>query len=215
MFRIIIYLILLFLFFSCAIIRVERPEELKKEPPPKEQEEDALRAFSRILDLVNSSERREDVLPQIEALYSEIIRKYPDTPLAQESYWRLIAIYVNDYSPPEYTKAEQLYKDFLKNYPDSGLKGLIDETLGRSYYKNEEWNKLLELCRPEFIKYEEKGRFPRPLLIFMYAEANYNLGNFSEAEKGYRTVIKLFPKAGVSAKSRARLEEMKKPGTKN
>jgi hypothetical protein len=44
----------------------------------------------------------------------------------------------------------------------------------------------------------------------MYAEANFNLGNFKEAEKGYKIVMDLFPKLNESKKSMARLEEIGK-----
>jgi len=189
---------------------VQPPQELKEKVGPTLREQESLEIFTEILDLIESSEDRQTVLPQVEELYDKIIREYPDTPLAQESYWRLITIYIEDYSPPEFEKAEIRYAEFIEKYPNSILRGMVEETLGKSYYKHAKWNKLLEFCTPAFKDYLEKGKHPRASLIFMYSEANYNLGNLKEAEKGYKIVAELFPKLMVGKRSKAMLEKMKK-----
>jgi len=183
--------------------------EPEKKAVSEERNKKALEAFSRILELVNSRDSRQEVLPQIEGIYYEIIMTYPETPLAQESYWRLISIYVNDYSPPSYDKALLLYDEFLRYYPRSGLKGLIEETLARSYYKNARWKELLRLCEPTLVDYNEKGKIPRPLLLYLYSESSFRLGSLEEAEAGYNLLIELFPNAALSRKSKARLEEIR------
>jgi hypothetical protein len=142
--------------------KAKPPAETKDERMMRQEEERALETFNEILELVSSTTDRQKVLPQIEKRYAEIIRDYPGTPLAQECYWRLIMIYAEDYSPPEHEKAEQLYQEFVMRYPDSGLKGSIQETLGKSYYKNAEWNKLISLTSPEYAEHREKGKLPRP-----------------------------------------------------
>jgi len=119
-------------------------------------------------------------------------------------------LYVDDYSPPDYEKAEPLYYEFLEKYSESPLRGFVDETLGKSYYRDAEWNKLLRLCTPAVKEYIEKGKRPRPALIFMYSEANFHMGNWVEAEKGYKIVIKLFPKLKESMKAEAMLKVIKK-----
>ncbi len=196
----------IFLLSACATAPVEKAKEALI---PAEQDAKALAAFNEILSISQASDSRQAVLPQIEKIYNEIITKYPEASLAQESYWRLIAIYVNDYNPPAYEKAEALYNEFFKKYPESDLRGFIDETLGTSYYKNAEWDKLLKVCLPSYRKYIEEGKRPRPSLIFMYSEANFNLGNFTEAEKGYKIVIEMFPRLSESIKAKERLEEIK------
>ncbi len=212
----IIYIFLfIFLVSACATAPVEKVGERKpssetKALSPAEQDARALVAFNEILTISQSSDSRWAALPQIEEKYNEIITKYPEASLAQESYWRLIAIYVNDYNPPAYDRAEALYSEFLKKYPQSDLRGFVDETLGISYYKNAEWDKLLKVCLPSYQKYIEEGKRPRPSLLFMYSEANFNLGNFPEAEKGYKILIDMFPRLNESVKAKARLEEIKK-----
>jgi tetratricopeptide (TPR) repeat protein len=201
---------------ACAPVTMDKAGDF--EPSLKEsiktssehEEKKALETFEEILELVNSAGDRQNVLPQIEERYKKIINDYPETPLAQESYWRLIKLYVEDYFPPDHGKAEQVYDAFLKRYPDSGMRSMIDETLGRSYQKHAKWNMLLGLCKPTYEGYENNGKFPRPLLLFFYSEAQYNLGNIPDAIKGYNTVIKLFPRSGFSSRAKAKLEEIRK-----
>ncbi|MHC4685856.1 MAG: tetratricopeptide repeat protein, partial [Planctomycetota bacterium] len=148
------------------------------------------------------------VLPEIEKLYLEIITKYPDAPLARESYWRLTELYIQDYSPPDFKKAELLYQEFLMKYPTSSLNGLIKEIISKGYYKNSDWNNLLRLCTPEFNKFKEKGHKPKPSLIFMYSEANYHLGNTEEALEGYQALVKLYSRTIEGRKASIRLKEI-------
>jgi tetratricopeptide (TPR) repeat protein len=178
---------------------------------PTAEETKSLNVFSEVLELIESSGDRKSVLPQVENLYMKIIKEHHDAPLAQESYWRLIAIYVDDYSPPAYEKAEPLYREFLKEYPGSPFRGFIEETLGKSYYKNAQWEKLLDVSAPAFKGYTEEGKRPKPSLMFMYAEANFNLGSFAEAEKDYRIFLEAFPKVIESMKAKKRLEEIRRP----
>ncbi len=205
--------------FSCATapekVVPEKPVQVKKQVEgketyvPKEEESKSLELFTEVLDLVESTDDRKSILPKIEDLYDKIISQYPDAPLAIESYWKLITIYVDDYSPPAYDKAESKYQEFLRNYPQSFLKGFIEDTLGNSYYRNAEWNRLLKLSSPSYQEYLEKGSEPRASVLFMYSEANYHLGNIIEAEKGYKIVTKLFPKLIVGIKSKKMLEKIK------
>lgn len=196
-------------------IEVKTPSaETKEVPVPKEEESKSLELFTEVLELVESTDDRKSILPKIEELYDKIIQQYPEAPLAKESYWKLITIYVEDYSPPDYERAERKYNEFLEKYPQSFLKGFIEDTLGNSYYKNAEWNRLLKLSTPAYQEYLENGKEPRASMIFMYSEANYNLGNIEEAEKGYRIITKLFPKLIIGIKSKKMIETIEKDRTK-
>ena len=188
---------------------VKPPVETKRIVVHTEEETKSLDLFTQILDLLESTEDRQSVLQQMEELYEEIITEYPNAPLAQESYWKLITIYVENYSPPKYGEAESRYHEFLEKYPKSFFKGFIEDTLGNSYYKHAEWDKLLKLSTPTYQEYVEKGKQPMASLLFMYAEANNNLGNFIEAEKGYKIVIEMFPKLIVGIKSKVMLKKLK------
>jgi tetratricopeptide (TPR) repeat protein len=184
--------------------------EADKVPAPKKDETKSLELFSEVLELVESTADRKSVLPKIEELYNEIIEQYPDAPLAQESYWKLITIYVQDYSPPAYDRAKTRYEEFKNKYPQSFLQGFIEDTLGNSYYKNGEWDSLLELTMPSYREYVEKGKEPRASMMFMYSEAKYNMGFIEEAEEGYAIVAKLFPKLIVGIRSKKMLSIIEK-----
>jgi len=190
-------------------VKVTSPHGEEREiPAPKEEEIKSLELFMEILELVESAEDRKSVLPEIEGRYEKIIREYPEAPLAQESYWKLITIYVKDYSPPAYDKAEMMYDEFLEKYPQFFFKGFIEDTLGNSYYKNAEWTRLLKLAAPAYREYLDNGKQPRPSMLFMYSEANYHLGNIKEAEEGYKIVAELYPKLIVGIKSKKMLEKV-------
>jgi TolA-binding protein len=186
------------------------PAEIQKVPVHKEEEVKSLELFTEVLDLVESGDDRKTVLPQIEELYEKIIEQYPQAPLAQESYWKLITIYVEDYSPPAYDKAEAVYYEFVGKYPKSFMKGFIEDTIGNSYYKNKDWERLLKLTSPMYREYLDSGNQPRASMMFMHAEAQYNLGNIEEAEKVYKITEKLFPKLIVGIKSRKMIEKIEK-----
>ncbi len=212
------FVLIVVLIYSCATApkktETEKPEEIKPSaetknaPAPTAEETKSLELFTGVLELIESTDDRKSVLPKIEELYENIIRDYPDAPLAQESYWKLITIYVEDYSPPAYDKAEIKYNEFVKKYPQSYIKGFIDDTLTNSYYKNADWNGLLKLTAPVYQEYLEKGKQPRASMMFMYSEANYNLGNIEEAGKCYKIVSELFPKLIVGIKSKQMLEKI-------
>jgi len=173
----------------------------------KEQRE-TLDIFEQILEIYESAENRQAAAQKAEGLYARIITKYPDTPLAQESYWKLITIFMRDYSPPAFDKAETYYNEFIKKYPDSVLKNAVDQSLMNSYAEHSEWDRLLRFCTPAFREFKEESKESAPMVVFMYSEANYRLGNIMEAEEGYKAAVKLYPNLGYGKMAKKRLEEI-------
>lgn len=173
----------------------------------EEQNKKAFEAFKAILDLSESGDRQ-TVLPQLEAAYSNVISSYPKAYLTQEIYWRLIQIYVNEYSPPAFEKAEGLRSEFYKKYPGSKLGDLIDRALADGYFKNSKWEKLVVFLAPSIKQSIETGKFTRIFDIFMFAEAKFKLGDLVEAEKGYKIVMANFPESRESKTAKSRLEEI-------
>jgi tetratricopeptide (TPR) repeat protein len=200
------------LFCACAAAPVEEKRPIAKAPKghtPTKSEIKSLEVFNEILEIVESSEDKTKELPRIEKLYLKIIKQYPDAPLAHESYWRLITIYVDEYTPPQYRKAESLYREFSKKYPKSSFfKGMIADSIGKHYHRDSKWGKLLELSNPFYERYAEEGIRPSPSLMFMYSEANLNLGNIAEAEEGYRILMELYPNLLETKKAKERLKEI-------
>ncbi|MBI4826854.1 MAG: tetratricopeptide repeat protein [Nitrospirae bacterium] len=212
---VIILIAFVLLSYGCAtspIKEISGPEggAARRSPvPQEEQETKSINVFRELLDLSASDADRDEVLLEMQKKYLEIINNYPDAPLAQESYYRLITILLTDYYPPEFVKAESHYNDFIKRYPGSKFKYLVDTTLGTSYLKSGQWEKLSVLARDAFNDYSKSGSAGSPTLLFMYAESNYKLNNLKEAEAGYNAVIRLFPDFGDGITSKARLEEIK------
>lgn len=196
---------------SLAVIYAGKAAAVEPVPQLTAEEQDkmARAVFSSISDLLAESDR-ETSLPKIEALYQEIIDKYPRSALSQESYWRLVMIYLHDYNPPLLSRAEELYRNFETKYPASPFIREIRNALSNSYYKYKEWSRLLRLHSPEVKKYIETGKLSNPHDMFRYSEAKYGLGDIEEAVKGYNITISLFPSSKEASLSKIKLEEIKK-----
>ena len=90
-----------------------------------EQKEQAYEIFNQILELSDHQHRQEN-LPRMKELYREIINKYPEIGLAQESYMRLIIIAKEEKTASGDAEAEGLYQEFLGKYPDSNLGSVLE-----------------------------------------------------------------------------------------
>ncbi len=205
------------LLFPLLLSLIACVKEVKRELPQEEiklsleeQEKRSLEIFNLILEVSTSSPDRREVLPEMEKLYKRIIKECPDVPLAQESYLRLVILYLKDYDPPRSDDAMELYNDFLKKYPASVIKSEIEDSMMKFYYQRRIWNKLLDMQIPYIKEYIKTGELKTPVHIFYYAEAKMSLGDIREAEKGYRTIITLFPQSIQADISKKRLEEITK-----
>ena len=202
---------------ACAALPEKKPEEIgkKRGKPPykepvhtKEEEKETLGIFTQILEIYESAESRQAAAPEAEILYARIIAEYPGTPLAQESYWKLITIYSEDHLPPDFEKAEAYYHEYMAKYPDAVLKNPVEQTLINNYAKHAEWGRLLKFCTPAVMEFKDNGKKPLPLVVFMYSEANYRLGNIAEAQEGFKAIRELYPTIGYSEMAEKRLEEI-------
>ena len=54
-----------------------------------------------------------------EALYLRMMNECPDTETAEESYWALSNLYLDDFDEPKEDKAREILELFLKRYPSS------------------------------------------------------------------------------------------------
>lgn len=192
------------------------PEERKRysSMPPEEQEEKSTQVFERILNLTEGIDRDKN-LPEIEKAYYEVMKKYPDSLFAQESYWRLMLLNIKEKNPPRFDEVERLYAEFGNKYPDSNFHYPIDDTLVRQYYRHERWDELISICTPYVMDYIETGSLRSPFFLFFFSEAKLNLHDYAEAEKGFKTVLIKFPSTteGIVSKQRIEmLEELKKQG---
>jgi outer membrane protein assembly factor BamD (BamD/ComL family) len=179
-----------------------------------DRKDQAYELFEEILVLTETADMK-DAFPKIESLYLKIINEYPDTALAQECYWRLVILYVEKSIPPQFEKAEKTYAEFLTKYPQSVIKYLIEDTLSKSYYDKGKWENLLELNLSAVEAFYETGKLSNPASLFMYAEAQFNLGDLGAAEKAYKSLIESFPKSRMTTTAKQRLEEIKKKTSEN
>jgi len=139
-----------------------------------------------------------------EAAYLDIIKKYPESHYVSECYRSLMAIYLAEYEPPEFEKAELLRNEFATRYSDSNS----NDTLAEAYYRYGEWKKIIVLYTPAITRFVATGELMRPMDIFMYAEAKFHLGEKDEARKGYNIVMYYFPDSELSDKAKMRLDEI-------
>ena len=198
---------------ACTTTGVKPPEKKEVKPPDKEpaytkEERESLDIFTQILDIYESAESKQAAAQEAEVLYTRIITEYPGTPLAQESYWKLVTVALRDYSPPDFERAEAYYNEFLAKYPNSVLKNAVEQTLINKYVRYKEWERLLKFSTPAFMEFKEGGKKPMPQMVFMYSEAHYRLGNIIEAEEGYKAVLELYPTLSYGKRAKKRLEEI-------
>lgn len=189
---------------------VDREKELRI----KEQEKEVYKILEKILELRSRAEDA-SLVPEIESAYREIITKYPESARAQESYMRLISLYLNEYYPPAFGKAESLFKGFSERYPDSLMRIRILDLISEAYYKHSEWNKLLRLHLPAIKKFIETGKLLRASDMYMYSEAKLNLGDIVEAVKGYKIVVVFFPESREGKIAEQRLRKIQNGISKN
>ncbi len=200
------------LFFACVTTppppTPETPTPAPAEKlPPAEQEQKALGVFEEMLAMTADVDRTE-VLPQLESGYLKVINEYPDSEFAQESYWFLIRMYLDDYTPPLTGEAEMLYGEYKMKHPDSGLKVILDDTMIRFFYRNYLWEKLIEYTTPAVKGFIQTGSLNGPFYLFLYSEAKMNTGDAPEAEKGYKIIMQMFPSSKEALVSKDRLKEL-------
>jgi hypothetical protein len=205
---------LLVVLASCApSVKPTPPEEPPTAKlPPEKQNDLAMLDYEKMLDMTTERGKR-NVLPELEESYREVIRKYPDAYLTQESYWRLIRLNMWDYEPPRIDEAERIREEFMQKYPNSRMINVIDDSMSRYYYTNRQWDRLLNVLKYQIRKFIETDMLESPLFMFFYAEAKYNLNDFVEAKKGYNILVNRFPGSHEARVAGDRLKELQTQNT--
>ncbi|MCK4790389.1 MAG: hypothetical protein KAV87_42020 [Desulfobacteraceae bacterium] len=70
------------------------------------------------------------------------INEYPDNPLIERAYERLVWWL---YTTKKYTRLRKICQDFLYKYPDSNIKGYIKFQLGNAYYFTQEFDEAKKI----------------------------------------------------------------------
>jgi outer membrane protein assembly factor BamD (BamD/ComL family) len=204
-------MLMVLLAFSCAPKTKEPPPP--PEPPGKkvsanEQNALAMLEYEKILEKITERGKR-NMLPELEDSYRDVIARYPEAFLAQESYWRLVEMNLIHYNPPRFDKAEQIRNEFLAKYPNSRMVRIIDDSIVRFYHRRKYWKRLLNICSYYVRKYIKTSNLESPLFMFYYAEAKFNLKDLVEAEKAYRIVTRLFPGSHEARIAKKQIREIK------
>jgi tetratricopeptide (TPR) repeat protein len=203
--------------YSCAtqpVVEEKKPEPAAVRITPEEQQQKALEAYNDLVEITADVDRRA-VLPQLKEGHLRVIRDYPDSSFAEESYLRLIMISFEDYEVPQFEEAEKYYREYFKSYPKPRLDNAINEAMARYYYRYGLWERLANFLTPQIEKYVRTGESPGPFYLFIYTEALFYLKDYKEAEKGYLTVIRLYPgshEAKIAADKLKTIEALKAGG---
>ncbi len=195
------------LLFSCATAPVEEEPE-KVTLPVEEQEKLAMQTFNDMLETTANVPRRK-VLNELEQGYNKIIKEYPDTDLAQESYLRLMLYNLEDFERPRVETAENIYKEYFKKYPEPKLGSAMNFYLAKFYFEYHHWEKLAEFSTPFLREYVKTGKYSKTLYLLYYSEAKFHLKDYEEAEKGFTLMLKEFPGTQEAGFAETRLKELK------
>jgi len=173
-----------------------------------EQQKKALELFHNIYE-TSQKIARPAGLGQLVDMYHELINTCPDTPLAQECYKLLIMMYLYDFNPPKQKEAIGAYKTYAARYPESPLRPAILNSMARFLFESKNWQDLSDLMSPLVKTKDVPGQRQKPFLLFLYAEANYNLKNFQEATWGYQEIVTSFPASRFAKRAESRIAETK------
>ncbi len=217
--RFLIAVILLLSFVGCSkeVIRPSAEAPVKpgegaareeRRLSAEEQKQASLEIFKQILKISISTPDRARAAREVEPLYRKIIEEYPESPLAQESYLRLIELYLRDYRPPETKRAEETLQALKQRYPQSPIIPEAEKRIAGFYYNTGNWNGVIQVYREKIKEFIKTGKIDSAGTLFMYAEAMYHRGETEEAIKGYRWVVRLFPSSNEAYKARKMLEKL-------
>jgi len=182
-----IFILMTFLLVSCKAAPVKQAPSLTV----TQQEELAMKKFREILDSTKEL-KRQDAVPLIMNGYDEVIEKYPDSYLAEESYYRKMSIYLLENYPPMEKEAEDVYREYFSKYKKPRMGMAMNGDLARYYYNNQKWEKLARFTTPFMREYVRTGKYGDTVFLFLYTEAKFYLKDYEEARKGYQIIKKNF-----------------------
>jgi len=205
--RIILFIFLLMIFSCKGLVR---EDDSLKHPSQsvQEQEEKAMEEFKVMLESTKGM-RRENIVPLISEGYNDIIEKYPDSFLAEESYYRLMVIKLRDHYPPQEEEAERLYREYFRIYKKPRIGMSMNGDLARYYYDYKKWEKLASFTMPFMKEYVKTGKYGDTVFLFLYTEAKFHLKEYDEARRGYQIIKRNFAGKRDAKIAEERLEYIK------
>lgn len=199
--KLFIFLMISAALFSCKAAPVKQAPALTV----TEQENMAMDRFRELLESTRELKRQE-AMPLIMNGYSEVMEKYPDSLLAEESYYRLMSIYLLENFPPKEKEAEEVYREYFSRYKNPRLAMALNGDLARHYYKHGKWEKLAKFTTPFMREYVRSGRYGDTVFLFLYTEAKFHLKDYEEARRGYQIIKSKFKGKRDAKLAQQRLE---------
>jgi len=132
----------------------------------------------------------DDDLETIERLYLEVIKKAPNTDEAQESHWRLAALYLQAFDAPKYPEARAILEQFLARYPESEGIEVVKPALGFIYEELEDWP-AAAATYGEFVESADGAPEVIAEYGYSYAKALQNTGRKDDAAVWYRRFLEV------------------------
>ena len=105
----------------CFLWRADLLQAIAAPAPSDQQDFLAIDYRFRISRTADASER--------EALYLRMMEECPDSETAEESYWALSNLYLDDFDEPKNDKAKEILELFLKRYPSSQWTSHVENRL--------------------------------------------------------------------------------------
>lgn len=187
--RLLVFLAIAILTASCAIKpATPPPTTLPVAPPAKVIEQKALESYVELQNL-SMTMPQEQYLPRLEEGLKNIMQQYPETYLAEESYYHLINKYLNTFDPPRIEDAEDMYVQYFKAYEKPKLGPAINRIVADFYYTYGHWERLAAFCVPFVKSFLESVGTDDTLYVLYYADAKFNLKDYEEARRGYVYLI--------------------------
>lgn len=197
----------LVLIVSCATAPDTKGQ--KSPLPIADQEEMSIQKYNDILELTANANELE-VAPKLQEQYRQLIKDYPDSFYAEESYFRLMKHSIKYSWPPNIEAAEGYYMEYVKNYEKPRLLNVMNDYMVRTYYFYEEWTRLVNFLQPYVKHYIETGDAKPVHFMYYYSVAKLNLKEYDEARRGFETVIELFPGSNEATIAHEKLKELNK-----
>ncbi len=193
---------------SCKTAPVSAPVPETAQLPTEQQQELALLSYTELLEKTSRMTRVEKRDIMVKG-FEDVMRNYPDTSYAHESYFHLIRHYLYNYDIPMEKEAEEVYRRYFETYEDPRLGNALSLELAKYYYQFKRLDRLVSFTVPFMQEYVKTGKMRDGLFLFYYSEAKFIQKDYKESLRGYVTYAKLYPGNNLEKFVKKRLAEIR------
>lgn len=193
---------------SCKTAPVSAPVPETTQLPREEQQELALQSYTDLLESTARMTRVEKRDIMVKG-FENVMRNYPETSYAHESYFHLIRHYLYNYDAPREKDAEDVYRRYFEKYEDPKLGTTLSLEMAKYYYQFKRLDRLVDFTIPFMQEYVETGKMRDGLILFYYSEAKFLLKDYKEALRGFVTYANLYKGNNLEKFVQKRLVEIR------